>query len=73
MNLFQLLLSLHQLYLQVTPLLVSLLFLLLGLENLLPLPLLQNLLELWLVLGSQASVEERRPMTKPVIYVILTQ
>lgn len=52
--LLQLLLPLHELDLQVAPFLMGLLVLLLSLENLVPLPLLQNLLELGLVLRSQA-------------------
>lgn len=57
--LLQLLLSLHELDLQVAPLLVGLLVLLLSLENLVPLPLLQDLLELGLVLRSQAPARNQ--------------
>lgn len=58
--LLEFLLSFHKLNLQVAPLLVGLLLLLLSLEDLLPLSLLQNLLELRFILGSQAPVQNRK-------------
>lgn len=78
--LLQFLLSFHELYLQVAPLLVGLLLLLLSLENLLPLSLFQNLLELGFVLRSQAPVQNqsvkqhvelnRQPPRQPMIMTL---
>lgn len=57
--LFKFLLSFHELYFQVTLLFVSLLLLLLSFDDLFPLSLLKNLLQLRLVLRSQAPVREQ--------------